>query len=97
MYFTFLVPVPVVPGKIVRKTIKGTIYIYYEYAREYDSDKKYNIPKRAAIGKQSENNPLLMFPNPNYRLYFPEVELPEKKPGFKRSSCLRIGAFLVIP
>jgi transposase len=96
MYFKFLVPVPVVPGKIVRKTIKDTIYIYYEYAREYDSEKKYNIPKRATIGKQSENNPLLMFPNPNYRLYFPEVELPEEKPGFKKSSCLRIGAFLVI-
>ena len=96
MYFDFLVPVPNVPGKIVRKRIKGSIYIYYEYDRTYDPVRKFNIPKRATIGKQSEDDPSMMYPNQNYRRYFPNAELPEEKAGFKRSSCLRIGAFLVI-
>jgi hypothetical protein len=96
MYFDFLVTVPDVPGKIVRKNIKGSLYIYYEYDRIYDPVRKFNIPKRTTIGKLSEDDPALMHPNQNYRRFFPDVELPEEKPGFKRSSCLRIGSFLVI-
>lgn len=38
----------------------------------------------------------MMYPNPNFLKYFPEVELPEEKDRSKRSSCLKIGAYTVI-
>ena len=38
----------------------------------------------------------MMYPNPNFVKYFPEVELPEEKERSKRSSCLRIGSYAVI-
>lgn len=96
MYLDFLVSVPHVPGKIVRKRIKETLYIDYEYDRVYDAKRKFNIPKRTTIGKQSADDPSMMYPNQNYLRYFPEAELPQEKAGFQRSSCLRIGAWLVI-
>ena len=37
-----------------------------------------------------------MYPNPNFLTYFPDVELPSDKGRDDRSSCLRIGTFLVI-
>lgn len=37
-----------------------------------------------------------MIPNENFLKYFGDVELPELRREDKRSSCLRIGAFLVI-
>nr|MDA3833134.1 hypothetical protein [Spirochaetales bacterium] len=96
MYFDFMVKVPDVPGKIVRKRIKKTLYIDYEYDRFYDAVRKFNIPKRTTIGKQSAHDPSMMFPNQNYLRYFPDAELPSEKAGLERSSCLRIGAQLVI-
>ena len=96
MYFDFLVPVPDVPGKIVRKRIKETVYIDYEYHRFYDPVRKFNIPKRTTIGKQSPYDPSMMLPNQNYLRYFPDAELPPEKAGSERSSCMRIGAYLVI-
>ena len=96
MYLDVLVNVPDVPGKIVRKRIKETIYIDYEYHRFYDPVRKFNIPKRTTIGKQAPHDPSLMFPNQNYLRYFPDAELPQEREGFERSSCLRIGSYLVI-
>ena len=96
VYFDFLVQVPDVPGKIVRKRLKDTVYIDFEYGRTYDPLRRFNIPKRTTIGKQCKENPSLMFPNQNFLRYFPDVEIPREKAGFERSSCLRIGAYLVI-
>jgi transposase len=96
MYLDFLVSVPDVPGKIVRKHIKQTAYIDYEYDRSYDAKRKFNIPKRATIGKQSETDDTKMYPNRNFLRYFPDVELPQEKGLAQRSSCLKVGSFLVI-
>lgn len=96
MYLDFFVSVPDVPGKIVRKRIKETVYINYEYGRSYDAVRKFNIPKRTTIGKQSGSDASMMYPNQNYLRFFPDAELPQEKAGFERSSCLRIGSFLVI-
>ena len=38
----------------------------------------------------------MMLPNENYLKYFPDEDLPEINERAKRSSCLRIGAWLVI-
>jgi len=96
MYVDSLVTIPDIPGKIVRKRVKKAIYIDYEYDRSYDPVRQFNIPKRTTIGKQSSDDDSMMYPNQNYLKYFPDVELPAQKAGFKRSSCLKIGTFLVI-
>ena len=52
MYLDFFVDIPDVKGKITRKPKGNAVYINYEYGREYDRERKYNIPKRVIIGKQ---------------------------------------------
>lgn len=96
MYFDFLVQIPEVKGKIYEKTIKGVTYINYEYDRVYKPEKKYNIPKRTTIGKKCDGNPTMMYPNPNFLTYFPDVELPHERECNDRSSCLHIGTYIVV-
>ena len=94
MYLDCQVKIPETNGKITKKTIKGTVYIYYEYARVYLKDKKYNTPKRVCVGKQVPGQPLLMLPNDRFLKTFPQELLPEEKSHY-RSGCLRIGAFVM--
>lgn len=96
MYYDFKVKIPEEVGKITRRTIKGVIYINYEYARIYKPDKKYNIPKRTTIGKLCDDEPEMMYPNANYLKFYPDAELPKERDRSTRSSCLRIGSFLVV-
>ena len=96
MYLDFEVKIPEVPGKIGRFTKGGTTYVRYVAGRTYHPEKKYNIPNHKTIGKQSLTDQTMMIPNENYLKYFGDVELPELKAGVNRSSCIRIGAFLVI-
>lgn len=96
MYYDFKVKIPEIKGKIYERTINGVVYINYEYDRIYKPDKKYNIPKRTTIGKKCEDDPEMMYPNPNFLTYFPDAELPEDQGRDVRSSCLRIGTWLVI-
>ena len=96
MYLDFLVEVPKVAGKITRKTKNGITYINYEYGREYDPERRFNIPKRVTIGKESKEDSSRMQPNQNYLTYFPEVELPSVRYEDKRSCCMRTGAYLVL-
>ena len=95
MYLKFMVPVPAGKG-IVKQTKNGVTYVDYEYDRTYDRDAKYTRPRRSTIGKLSADDPSMMWPNHNYLKYFPNTELPETLERSKRSSCLRIGAYLVI-
>ena len=96
MYYDFMVKTPEIKGKIFDNTIKGVTYINYEYDRIYKPEKKYNIPKRTTIGKLCEDDPGMMYPNPSYLKFFPEAELPDEVEHTNRSSCLRIGAFIII-
>lgn len=96
MYLDFLVEAPKVAGKKTRKTKNGITYINYEYGREYDPERRFNIPKLVAIRKESKADPAKMQPNQNYLTYFPEVELPSVRYEDKRSCCLRTGAYLVL-
>lgn len=94
MYLPVAIQIPACPGRIIRKEKSGTIYVYYQYRQRYNPEKRYAIPERACIGKLDSNG--MLIPNENYRKYFPGVNLPgEKAQGF-RSSCLRIGVFLVV-
>jgi transposase len=96
MYFDFTVEIPNVPGKITRIARANATYIYYEYDRSYDVKRKFNIPRRAVIGKQVEDDSSRMYPNENFPKFFPSVQLPEPAATAKRSCCLKIGSFLII-
>ena len=95
MYLKFMVPVPT-GKKLVKQTKKGVTYVDYEYDRTYDKDTKYTRPKRSTIGKLCAEDPSMMWPNQNYLKFFPNTELPETIARSRRSSCLRIGSYLVI-
>ena len=96
MYADVRVKIPDEKGKITRKTIKGTTYIYYQLDRKYISEKKYSIPKSTPIGKGCEDDRSMMIPNERYLIYFPEAELPDEKKTAYRSACLRVGTHMVL-
>lgn len=96
MYLGFLVDIPDVKGKITQKRKGNSVYISYEIGRKYDPAKQYNVPDRVIIGKQNQNDKKQMEPNENFLKYFPEVDLPEERYDSNRSSCLRIGAYIII-
>ena len=96
MYLDFLVDIPDVSNKITYRNKSGTDYVYYEYSRDYSQKTQTTNPKRATIGKRSKADPLKMQPNQNFLKYFPDAELPEEKDRTSRSSCLRIGDYIVI-
>lgn len=96
MYLGFLVDIPDVKGKITQKRKGNSVYISYEIGRKYDSAKQYNVPDRVIIGKQNQSDKKQMEPNENFLKYFPEVDLPEERYDSNRSSCLRIGAYIII-
>ena len=96
MYLDFKVKIPSDSAGITRKKIKGTTYIYYSYEHNYSSEKGYTVPKSTSIGKCTDDEPDLMYPNTNFLKFFPPEELPETKGGAHRSGCLRIGTYLVL-
>ena len=86
MYLYYLVDVPEVKGKITFRNKGNARYVYYEYDRIYDPDKKYTTVKRVTIGKVSVDDELKMRPNENFKKYFPEVETPEERLGHQQDS-----------
>lgn len=96
MYADFTVRIPQEKGRITRKTIKGTTYIYYTTERNYDPVNRYTKPKATPIGKCCSGAPDMMIPNEKFLLYFPDADIPEDKYSSQRSGCLRIGAYLVL-
>lgn len=96
MYLDFLVKIPNPAGKITYRRKNDVDYVYYEYDRIYDKATKKTNPKRATIGKKSEEDPTKMQPNENYLKYFPDEDVPETIDRTMRSSCLKIGSWIVI-
>ena len=95
MYLKSKVKIPCDKGKISIKTVRGYQYVYYQYDTNYRPERKYNMPKRTTIGKVCIDDPAMMHPNPNYLNYYPNEQLPEISES-ARSSCLRVGTWLVI-
>lgn len=96
MYLKALVDIPSQTGKIVTQKKKDSIYVFYEYDRVYDPVRKFNVPKRAVIGKLSADDHSKMYPNPNFLKYFPAVQVSTINAEISRSCCLRIGSWVVI-
>ena len=95
-YYEFLVDVPSVPGKIVRKKQSGKVFIQLEVGRTYFPDRKYTKPKRVTIGKVCDEDESRMYPNDSFFRYFPDVPIPELGPESARSCCLKIGSYIII-
>lgn len=96
MHLDFLIKIPENTGRITVNRRGETTYIEYTYNREYVPEKKYNVPKRTTIGKQSKEDPTMMQPNQNFLKFFPDVELPDMRDKTMRSSCIRAGSFIII-
>ncbi len=95
-YYEFLVDVPSVKGKIVRKKQSGKVFIQLETGRIYNSERKNTTPERVTIGKVAEEDENKMYPNDSFFIHFPTVAIPELRPESKRSCSLKIGAYIVI-
>lgn len=96
MYYNFLVKIPENTGKISYNKRKNATYVEYTYDRVYNPEKKYNIAKRTTIGKVSEEDDTVMYPNPSFEKFFPDVLLPEENTEVFRSSCVKVGTYIVI-
>lgn len=96
MYLNTTVKIPVMKGKIITKKKGGATYILYQYGSEYNREKKYAIPLRTIVGKMSDVDPSLMFPNEKFEIYFPDAEIPEELPFAYRSCCLKIGSYVIV-
>ncbi len=95
MYYNFWIDLPEAPGKFVFEKRGSTTYVKYEYDRIYDPEKQITYPRRATIGKLSDDKTMIQ-PNQTFLTYFPMAELPISDERSKRSSCLRAGAFIVM-
>ena len=71
MYLDISVKIPSIKGKITKRIKNGTVYIEYEYERNYDPKRKFTTVKRATIGKECSDKTEFMCPNQNYLKYFP--------------------------
>lgn len=97
MYLKETVKIPENTAGITQKTIRGTTYIYYAYSRNYDPEKQYSVPRNTTIGKADPDDSSMMYPNTNFLKFFPEIHLSEELDAeVYRSSCLRIGTYLVL-
>ena len=81
--------IPTAPGKITRKKLSAGTYIYYEYAREYDKQKKFNIPRRACIGKLDPSEGTRMLPNEKYHDFFTSETAVEHDEALSQMKNLR--------
>lgn len=96
MYYDFRVEIPKIKGKIITKKKGNARYILYQYGSRYNPEKKYAVPDRAIIGKVTDDDSSMMFPNEKFETYFSDVPLPEELPEAYRSCCLRIGSYVII-
>ena len=53
--------------------------------------KGYTVPRNTSIGKCTEDDQEMMYPNTNFMKFFPSEGLPETKEKTCRSGCLRAG------
>ncbi len=72
-YLNLPVRIPEIPGKISMKKKRDRTYVQYELQREYNPEKKYNVPTRIVIGQQIRTKPEWMLPNEKYEQIFSEA------------------------
>lgn len=97
MYLSSYIPVPNIPGKIVRRKKGDNTYVLYEVARVYDPKRQFNVPKRVVIGKLvSDADDAMMQPNEKFLELFPEARLSLLEAPSKRSNTLQVGSHIAL-
>lgn len=96
LYYEFAVKIPSIHGKTTIKKKGDSCYVLFEYERNYDAGKQFNVPRRAIIGKVCSDDSGMMFPNEKFLEFFPDSVLSEEHPSSSRSCCLRIGSYTVV-
>ena len=96
MYYDLEVKIPVIKGKITRRTRGSNVFVEYKEQEVYDNDKGYSEVKRVTIGKVVDNENSLMVPN---EVYF-DLLHPEDKPEIvvneERNVALGFGMYAVL-
>lgn len=85
-----------VPKNTIIYTIGGKKYAYYTLKKVYIKNKKSNSDKRVPVGKITEEDTTMMYPNSNFRLYFKDeyekLKIPEiESDKLNFSDCIRYG------
>ena len=82
--------------KLIKR--KNQTYVYHVISREYLPDKKYNMEKRACIGKILSEAEATMFPNENFERYYPGViqSLQGLPPPPCMSDTVKVGSYAVL-
>lgn len=96
MFYTDLVQIPAAPGKLIRRKEHLATYVLYEYDRMYDKKTQKTNPKRRIIGKVSEEDPALMYPNDKYFEYFEGAKIVPVRGNAVHSAAIKAGAYIVL-
>jgi len=96
MFLDFKVNIPQEKGKITKKVIRQKTYVYYIKNRVYNPEKKHTQVNAIVIGKVCEDEKDKMFPNETYFTIYLDSEIPDEKADQSRSSCLKVGSYIVI-
>ena len=96
MYLSSAVPIPDAKGKIIIRKKGSSSYVLYQYGQDYNSEKKYAVPRRSVIGKLCSADLEKMLPNENFAKWFPGLPSGEARNEARRSCCLKIGGWLAV-
>lgn len=98
MIYKELVPVPTkeAPGKLMNKKDYKATYVMYEYDRTYNKETQKTNPKRKMIGKLSDEDSTLMYPNDNYFEFFSGDKVIPIREEAKHSACIKAGTYIVL-
>ncbi len=96
MFYIDLVQIPAAPGKLIRRKEHLATYVLYEYDRTYDKKTQKTNPKRKIIGKVSEEDSALMYPNDKYFEYFAGDKIVPVRKNAEHSAAIKAGAYIVL-
>ena len=96
MYYDLTVEIPVIKGKITKRTRDSGVFVEYKEQEVYNNEKGYSEVKRVTIGKVFDEEKSLMIPN---EVYF-DLLHPEDKPEIliseQRNVALGFGMYAVL-
>lgn len=96
MFYKDLIKVPEAPGKLIKRKEHLATYVLYEYDRTYDKKTQKTNPKRKIIGKLSEEDSSLMYPNDKYFEYFEEAGIVPVRESAEHSAAIKAGSYIVL-
>ena len=96
VFYSDLVEIPAAPGKLIRRKEHVATYVLYEYDRTYDKKTQKTNPKRKIIGKISDKDATLMYPNDKYFEYFAGDKIVPVRENAIHSAAIKAGTYIVL-